>query len=229
MSDRAITNLTAAIVFLASFAVYVMTMAATVSFWDAGEFIAVSHILGIPHSPGTPLYVLVGRVFAMLPLALSVAQRVNLLSAFTGALGVMMVYLIVSEVVRFMFGAASTAAGRIAAHTGGLVGAFFLTFSGTYWTDATEAEVYALSAFVMGLCTYLALKWLRAHPDGDALADGGVDEKRSRGLILLIIYLLSLGIGFHLGTILVYGGIFLVILMVKELSLIHISEPTRPY
>jgi hypothetical protein len=218
MSDRAITNLTAALVFLASFAVYLMTMAGTVSFWDSGEFIAVSQILGIPHSPGTPMYVLVGRVFAMLPLALSVAQRVNLLSAFTGALGVMMVYLIISEVVRFMFGAATTVAGRIAAHTGGLVGALFLMFSSTYWTDATEAEVYALSAFVMGLCTLLALKWLRAHSDGGTAVDGGVDKQRSRGLILLIIYLLSLGIGFHLGTILVYGGIFLMILMVKDKS-----------
>jgi len=70
MSDRTITNLTAAAVFIASLIVYVMTMAASVSFWDAGEFIAVSYILGIPHSPGTPMYVLVGRVFAMLPLSL---------------------------------------------------------------------------------------------------------------------------------------------------------------
>ncbi len=219
MSDRTITKLTAAAVFLTSLVVYIMTMAATVSFWDAGEFIAVSHILGIPHSPGTPMYVLVGRVFAMLPLAISVAQRVNLLSAFTAALGVMMVYLIISEVVRFMFGEAKTAAERIAIHTGGLVGALFLMFSDTYWTDATEAEVYALSAFVMGLCTYLALRWLRAHSDDTSI--GGVDAAdpgRSRGFVLLIIYLLSLGIGFHLGTILVYGGIFLLILMVKNKS-----------
>ena len=219
MSDRTITSLTAALIFLTSLIVYMMTMAASVSFWDAGEFIAVSHILGIPHSPGTPMYVLVGRVFAMLPLALSVAQRVNLLSAFTAALGVTMVYLIVVEVVRFMFGSAGKAAGRIAAHAGGLIGALFLMFSDTYWTNAIEAEVYALSAFVMGLCTYLALKWLRAHRDDNSTGGGDVaDPGRSRGLVLLIIYLLSLGIGFHLGTILVFGGIFLVILMVKKKS-----------
>jgi tetratricopeptide (TPR) repeat protein len=237
MSDDAIRRLLAALVFLASFAVYLMTMAGTVSFWDSGEFIAVSQILGIPHSPGTPMYVLVGRVFAMLPLALSVAQRVNLLSAFTGALGVMMVYLIISEVVRFMFGAATTVAGRIAAHTGGLVGALFLMFSSTYWTDATEAEVYALSAFVMGLCTYLAIRWLRdpvgsvGEEERDKLRGSkGTDASKaiadletergghSRNLILLVLYLLSLGIGFHLGTVLVYGGIFLVILMVRDKS-----------
>ena len=237
MSDNAVRRLLAALIFLTSIIVYMMTMAASVSFWDAGEFIAVSHILGIPHSPGTPMYVLVGRVFAMLPLALSVAQRVNLLSAFTAALGVTMVYLIVVEVVRFMFGSAGKAAGRIAVHAGGLIGALFLMFSDTYWTNAIEAEVYALSAFVMGLCTYLALRWLR-NPAGTvgieererlkeseganasrAIADLEADRGgHSRNLILFVIYLLSLGIGFHLGTILVFGGIFLLILMVKEKS-----------
>ena len=219
MSDRTIKNLTAALVFLTSLIVYMMTMAASVSFWDAGEFIAVSHILGIPHSPGTPMYVLVGRVFAMLPLALSVAQRVNLLSAFTAALGVTMVYLIIVEVVRFMFGAAKTAVEKIAAHAGGLVGALFLMFSDTYWNNAIEAEVYALSTFLMGVCSYLALRWLRAHfYEGSAAGREAPDTGRSRGLLLLIIYLLSLGIGFHLGTILVYSGIFLLILMVKKKS-----------
>jgi tetratricopeptide (TPR) repeat protein len=215
MSEDAVRRLLAALIFLTSLIVYIMTMAATVSFWDAGEFISVSYILGIPHSPGTPMYVLVGRVFAMLPLALSVAQRVNLLSAFTAALGVTMIYLIIVEVAFFMFGTAKTSAGKIATHAGGLVGALFLTFSDTYWTDATEAEVYALSAFVMGLCTLLALRWLRAHSDDGS---GTSDDGRSRGLILLIIYLLSLGIGFHLGTILVYSGILLMILMVNKKS-----------
>ncbi len=106
MSDNAVRRLLAALTFFASLVIYMMTMAASVSFWDAGEFISVSYILGIPHSPGTPMYVLVGRVFAMLPVALSVAQRVNHLSAFTAALGVTMVYRIIVEVVRFRVGAA---------------------------------------------------------------------------------------------------------------------------
>ena len=230
MSDVNVRRLVPLVIFGIAFGVYLATMAVTVSFWDSGEFIAVSYILGIPHSPGTPMYVLVGRVFAMLPLALSVAQRVNLLSAFTGALGVMMSYLVGVEVVRFMYGRAKTGLGRFVRLAGPAAGALFLAFSDTYWTDATEAEVYALSAFVMGLCTYLALRWLR-DPAGTGRAGAGDQEAvaavvapaeggaHARGLVLLIVYLLSLGIGFHLGTILVYGGIFLMILMVREKSL----------
>ncbi len=236
MSDRLLRRSIAVLVFIISLTVYVMTMAVTTSFWDSGEFVATSYILGIPHSPGTPLYVLVGRVFCLLPLAISPAQKVNLLSAVFAALGVLMAYMVISAVIRFMFEEAKSAVGKFVRYAGPAVGAFFLTFSDTYWTDATEAEVYALSAFVMGLCTLLALKWLK-NPTGKLtkesreriLAQTGGDEGKaavmrlesegaghSRNLVYMIIYLLSLGIGFHLGTIIVYGGIFLLFLMIRK-------------
>ncbi|MBU8923212.1 MAG: DUF2723 domain-containing protein [Bacteroidales bacterium] len=238
MSEKILNRYLGLMVFLVSAVVYIMTMGGTVSFWDSGEFIATSYILGIPHSPGTPLYVLVGRVFSLLPLGISVAQKVNLLSAVSAALGVLMAYISIVYVVRFMFGKATTVAGRIARYAGPLAGSMFLTFSDTYWTDASEAEVYALSSFVIGLCTVLALRWLKNPAGelgedvrksilektegarGDVLVEKaeGAKKKDSRNLVLLIIYLLSLGIGFHLGTILVFGGIFIMFLMVRKKS-----------
>jgi tetratricopeptide (TPR) repeat protein len=228
LSEQTLHRLVAFAVFLIPLVVFTLTMAPTLVFWDSGEFIATAYILGIPHSPGTPLFTLVGRVFSMLPLPLGVAARVNFFSVLCGSLAVLMGYLIAVTTLRFMYPSLKGGLGRFMTYAGPFAGAMYLTFSDTFWRDSTETEVYALNAFVMGLCTYLALAWYR-NPAGRAerkgaeaanretRADEGLLERsHSRGLVYLIIYLLALGIGFHLGTVLVYGGIFLLFLLVKE-------------
>jgi len=79
--------LVSVLVFFIAFAVYMMTLTPTVPFWDSGEFIAVAKILGVPHPPGTPFFVLIARIATLVPWA-SVAQRVNALSALSAALAV---------------------------------------------------------------------------------------------------------------------------------------------
>ncbi len=66
---------------------YLLTLAPTVTFWDAGEFIAAAKTLGIPHPPGTPLFVMIAHVWAMLFPIGEYAFRTNLLSALLSALG----------------------------------------------------------------------------------------------------------------------------------------------
>ena len=75
-----INNIIAVISLLISFIIYAMTMAPTTSFWDCGEFIATSVIMGVPHPPGTPLYLLVGNFFSQLPIFLDIGARVNFIS-----------------------------------------------------------------------------------------------------------------------------------------------------
>jgi hypothetical protein len=197
-------------VFLVTLVVYIATLNPTTPFWDAGEFITTSHIVGVPHQPGTPLYVLVGRVFDIVfgsaditETSMHTAWAVNFMSAFFSALAVALIYLIIWELAR----RADPDSGWLA-HIGGVVGAFFLAFSETFWNSAVEAEVYGLSAFMMALFTWLAIRWYdhREHPG-------------SNNLLLLMIYLLALGVGFHLGSIFAYPGIFVLVLLAARRQL----------
>ena len=193
----------AALAFALPFCVYLATMSPTLNFWDCGEFITTSYILGIPHPPATPMYILVGRLAGLLPLGLGVAHKINMMSALFGALASMMMYLLVRKVLRVTQGDESRS--EWLAGAAGLAAALFIAFSGTYWINAIEAEVYSLSAFLMGLTLWLILDWSEhaRHPRGNAL-------------VYLILYLLSLGVGFHLGTILIFPGFFVLALAIRK-------------
>ena len=62
LSKSRLNLFTALFSLAASFFVYVLSMADTVPYWDSGEFIATSYILGVPHPPGSPLYLIIGRI-----------------------------------------------------------------------------------------------------------------------------------------------------------------------
>ncbi len=189
-------------VLMTALAVYTRTLPPTISFWDCGEYITTAHILGIPHQPGTPLYVLMGRCFDLVIglFGVSTAVAVNFMSAFFSAVGLMLLYLIVADLAR----RADPDSGWLA-HAGGVIGALFLLFSDTYWNNAIEAEVYGLAGFIVALLTWLSLRWYDAR-----------QEARSDRILYLILYLLGLGVGFHLGSLLVYPAVFVLVLVARE-------------
>ena len=76
-------RITAAVVFLISTIVFLMTVAPTISFWDCGEFITSAVTMGVPHPPGAPFFQLVGRMFSLLRLSDDRGFRVNLLSVLS--------------------------------------------------------------------------------------------------------------------------------------------------
>ena len=180
--------------------VYAATMAPSTGYFDCGEFITAAHTLGIPHQPGTPLYVLVGRCFDILLFFLTTARAVNFLSALCGALGVLLACLIVVEVAR-----RSGLGDGWPVRAGALVGALFLLLSDAWWKNATEAEVYGLSGCAVALLTWLALRWHAARR-----------EPRSDALLHLMLYLLGLGVGLHLGVLLVGPALFLLVLLARD-------------
>src|SRR5438270_10334376 len=67
------------------FVLYLVTLAPSVAMWDTGEYMAAVKVLGIPHPPGNPCFMLIGHTFALLPIPVSYAARVNILAALTSA------------------------------------------------------------------------------------------------------------------------------------------------
>lgn len=152
--------------------VYVGTLAPSVTFWDAGEFIAAAHALGIPHPPGTPLFVLMLNTWAKLFAFLPFATATNLFSAVTtAAAGGMTAWLVVR-------GTQSRAAALATALCAGGMS--------SVWQNATETEVYAVS---------LALAV------GAIVAADHVGRTGDRRWLALAAYLLALSIPLHLSAL----------------------------
>lgn len=153
-------------------AVYAATLAPSVTFWDAGEFIAAAHSLGIPHPPGTPLFVVALNAWARLWSALPFAVATNSFSAVCTAAAGALTALLLARTTRFPI------AALCAALTAGAMS--------SVWLNATETEVYAASL----LLSIAAIA-------GAEMA-GRTGERR---WLVLTAYLLALSVPVHLSAL----------------------------
>ncbi len=162
--------------FVLVFVIYVLTLAPTTAFWDASEYIAAAKVLGIPHPPGNPLFVILAHVFGLLPFAESYAVRVNLFAAVTSA-GAAAFWFLVAE--RWLQAIVPRDWARYAAAMGGaLVGAT----SWTVWNQSVVNEkVYTVSLLSIALVMWLVVRW----------GDDEPGPHRDRWLVL-IAYVLTL-------------------------------------
>ena len=158
MENGKLNKIFAGFVFLFSFIVYYLTIAPTVSFWDCGEFIACSYRMAVPHPPGAPLYLLVGRIFSMLPIFTDIAKRVNFISTLSSAFTVMFLYLIIVIMIRNYLRSEKNGPSRYVPYLGAIIGSLTFAFTTSFWFNAVEAEVYAASM----LFTSLVVKSMEA-------------------------------------------------------------------
>ena len=203
--NNRLNRIIAGIVFLVSFLVYYDTMAPTVSFWDCGEFIATSHTLGVPHPPGSPLFLIIGRVFSMIPFSPDIAFRVNLISVLVSAFAVMLLYLIIVKVIAHWRGGIKENSDVIIAFGGALVGTLTFAFTDSHWFNAVEAEVYSMSTFFTAIVVWLILHWSER-----------AEEPGNERYILIIAYMIGLAIGIHLLNLLALPFIALIIYFRKQ-------------
>ena len=178
------------------FAAYVATLAPDITFWDSSELIAAAHSLGIPHPPGTPLYVLLAHVWLELLSPLSTPVAVNSLSAATTALAAGSLAWLFCRATR------RTWAALGAALTAGAMS--------TVWLDANEAEVYAASlllAMAMLLAAERAGAGTGAGPDAGRGATSSAGPRfvttsnDSFSWTLLTAYLMALAVPLHLSAL----------------------------
>ena len=205
MDFKKINNWTGWGVTLIACAVYVMTIEATGSFWDCGEFISSAYKLQIPHPPGAPMFVLLGRLFIILfgDNPLTAAKAVNTMSALASGFTILFLFWTITHfakrIVEASTAAALTSTQIILIMGAGIVGALGYTFCDTAWYSAVEGEVYALSSFFTALVFWAILKW-----------EHKADQPGADKWIIFIFYIMGVSIGVHLLNLLTIPAIVMV-------------------
>ncbi len=161
-------------------AVYLATLAPDFTFWDSGELIAAAHSLGIPHPPGTPLYVLLAHVWQTLARPLSAPLAANSFSAVATALACGALASLLTRATRRPWAALG------AALTAGAMS--------TVWLDANEAEVYAAALL-------LAMALLLAAERAGAATAPRTPRDASLSWTLLTAYLMALAVPLHVSAL----------------------------
>ena len=204
MDFKKVNNWTGWIVALIACTVYVMTTEATGSFWDCGEFISSAYKLQIPHPPGAPMFVLLGRLFIILfgDNPLTAAKAVNIMSALASGFTILFLFWSITHFAKRLVQKgteALTSAQVIAIMGAGIVGALAYTFTDSFWYSAVEGEVYALSSFFTALVFWAILKW-----------EQKADQPGSDKWVIFIFYMMGISIGVHLLNLLTIPAIVMV-------------------
>lgn len=153
------------IIFVTVFSLYFFTLAPGVVGGDSGEHQLAVPLLGIPHTTGYPLYILVGKLWTLLIPFGSLAWRVNLFSAFGGALAAALTSLVVYQLSQEL----NPAVSRLA-WAGAIVAGIILALGLTFWQWSVIAGVRPFTVFFFALLTLQAVLWARQRRQGEVQA-----------------------------------------------------------
>ncbi len=205
MNFSRINNIVGWAVCLLACTVYILTAEAGGSFWDCGEFVSSCFKVQIPHPPGAPMFVLLGRVFIVLfgDNPLTAAKAVNIMSALSSGFTILFLFWSITHFARRILKVQVT--DTVSAYQAwsimgaGTVGALAYTFSDSFWYSAVEGEVYAMSSFFTAIVFWAILKW-----------EQEADKPTADKWIVFIFFLMGLSIGVHLLNLLTIPAIVMV-------------------
>lgn len=196
--------LMAAVAGVCVFSLYALTLAPSIGFWDSGEYTAAAHTLGIPHPPGSPLFVLLVHAWDVLlsPTGLSPAVRINLFSAFLSAASHAFWFLVVERALLSM------AEARWMRWIGASAAVVLSATTFTVWNQSNVNEkVYSISFFTTALVSWLILRWR--------------DSGHSTDRLVLISFILGLTGTNHLMGVLVAPALLVFVLLVDHRALLR--------
>src|SRR5438105_3729352 len=164
------------------FVLYVITLAPSTAMWDTSEYIAAAYTFGLPHPPGNPFFILLGRFFAILPIAPNVAMRINVLAALCSAAAAGLWFLVTERVL------VGWLAERWQRIIGGALAALIGATAFTVWAQSVVNEkVYTVSLLGLALVSWLTVRWCE-EPYG----------RKADRLLVMIAYLSGLGFANHM-------------------------------
>ena len=212
---KKLNNYTGWLSFLIALIVYSITVEDTASFWDAGEFIAVSNKLEVPHPPGAPFYLLLGRFFSLFAFNNPelVALSINFLSVIASAFTILFLFWTITHLSSKIIKPENDT-NIFLILLSGFTGAISFTFTDSFWFSAVEAEVYAMSSFFTAFVFWAILRW--------ETTDDPVNQNK---WIILIAYMMGLSIGVHLLNLVAIPALALIIYFkkYKNITLLGVS------
>src|SRR4029079_4719493 len=212
MNFRKVNNIAGWIVCVIASLVYILTAEKRGSFWDCGEFVSACYKVQLPHPPGAPLFVLLGRFFVVLfgDNPMTAAKAVNVMNALASGFTILFLFWTITHFARKLMAGSHEEPTGLQLYTiigAGVVGGLAYTFSDSFWFSAGEGEVYALSSFFTALVFWLMLKW--EHADEKAGNDPNARVRSDRWIVLLF-FMMGLSIGVHLLNLLTIPAIVMI-------------------
>src|ERR1700730_605548 len=163
------------------FILYLLTLAPSVAMWDTGEYMAAVKVLGIPHPPGNPFFMLLGHAFASLPIPVSYGARINIMAALASALSAGFWFLITERIVARWI--AERWQRLVVASVANLIGATAFTV----WNQSVVNEkVYTISLLFFTITSWIIIEWIQDPY-----------SPRADRLVVLVCFLLGLGYSNH--------------------------------
>lgn len=199
--------------FTLPFALYMATLAPSVTFFDSGEFLTAAASLGSAHSPGYPLFLMYVKPFTWLPLG-NIAFRINVATAVSSSLACLVTYILTTSLLKNTALLKDERFNMIAIKCAGLTSAIIFGATPRLWLQSNHDKPYPLLAFITAIIFYLLLQWQKQYREGI--------ERPS--YIYVCTFLAGLAMAVHQTIVLLLPAWFLIIVLTDWRMITRVRE-----